>query len=63
LITNGYTEAAMPKLNLDIRTGGWRPIDLKRDPFNLPGDYVHWFVGEVLRNVFLWKNPDAPPLD
>lgn len=60
LITNGFTEAAMAKLNRDIRTGNWRPIDLQQAPFNWPGSYVFWFIADAPKNVFLWQNPDPP---
>ncbi|MEX2512895.1 MAG: class I SAM-dependent methyltransferase [Cyclobacteriaceae bacterium] len=33
LLTTTYTERGV---NRDIQTGGWRPINLKEEPFNLP---------------------------
>ena len=57
LITNGFHPARMTKVNLDIKPGNWRPVDLQRSPFNLPGSYVYWFNGGEPKYVFLWSNP------
>lgn len=53
LITNGFHPAGLSRTNGDIATGGWRPVDLKSPPFNLTGDYVHWYNGGEPKWVFL----------
>ena len=55
LITNGFHPSGLSRLNADISTGGWRPIDLKAPPFNLPGDYIYWYSGGEPKWVFLWR--------
>ena len=56
LITNGFHPAGMTRVN-DIKPEGWRPIDLQRSPFSVPGSYVYWFNGGEPKYVFLWHNP------
>ena len=55
LITNGFHPAGLPRTNADIATGGWRPVDMKSPPFNLKGDYIHWYNGGEPKWVFLWQ--------
>ena len=55
LITNGFHPAGLSRTNADIATGGWRPVDLKLPPFDLKGDYVHWYNGGEPKWVFLWQ--------
>ena len=57
LITNGFHPAGMTRVNSDIKPGGWRPVDLRKSPFNLRGSYVYWFDGGEPKYVFLWSNP------
>jgi SAM-dependent methyltransferase len=57
LITNGFHPTGMTSVNLDIKPGRWRPVDLRRPPFSLPGSYVYWFDGGEPKYVFLWSNP------
>jgi SAM-dependent methyltransferase len=59
LITNGFHPSLMNKLNHDMETGGWRPVDLPKPPFNLDGNYVYWFHGGEPKYVFLWRNPQT----
>jgi hypothetical protein len=59
LITNGFDPSRMNLVNHDIESGGWRPVDLSKAPFNLDGSYVYWFNGDEIKYVFLWINPRA----
>ena len=58
LVTNGFHEMRMLRLNQNISTGDVRPVDLARSPFNLPGWYVYGFETEEPKWTFLWSNPD-----
>ena len=55
LITNGFHPAGLSRTNVDIATGGWRPVDLQSPPFNLKGDYIYWYNGGEPKWVFLWQ--------
>jgi len=61
LITNGFNPEKMDKVNLDINPGEWRPVDLQKSPFNVPGSYVYWSTAGEPKYVFLWSNPRTAP--
>jgi len=54
LITNGLYPGNPQITNMDIQAGQWRPVDLTIEPFNLKGNYVHWFDGGEPKTIFLW---------
>jgi SAM-dependent methyltransferase len=60
LITNGFPPGSETQLNSDIAAGGFRPLDLSRAPFGLPGAFVFWFEAVEPKFVFLWTNPATP---
>jgi hypothetical protein len=58
LVTNGYPPGSESFVNSEIHTGpNYRPVDLQRPPFNLPGRYVFDFQAHELKKVFLWRRP------
>jgi SAM-dependent methyltransferase len=59
LITNGFLATALDRVNTDITPGRWRPVDLLRPPFSLPGAYVFWFQADEPKYVFLWTRSGA----
>jgi SAM-dependent methyltransferase len=59
LITNGFPPGGEGFVNSEIRTGAnYRPVDLPRPPFNLPGRYVFDFQADEPKRVFLWRRPN-----
>jgi SAM-dependent methyltransferase len=56
LITNGFAASGDRRTNTDICVGMWRPVDLSKEPFNLPGAYVFEFIGDEPKQTFLWCN-------
>lgn len=58
LITNGFPPGGESSVNSEMRTGAnYRPVDLLRAPFNLPGRYVFDFLADEPKKVFLWRRP------
>lgn len=64
LLTTHFTG---PRDNLEIATGGWRPLNLQRPPFDLPPPL--WLINEHCReaggcysdkHLGLWKIKDLP---
>jgi SAM-dependent methyltransferase len=56
LITNGFPPDGESFVNCEIHTGAkYRPVDLRRPPFNLPGRYVFDFIAGEPKKVFLWR--------
>jgi SAM-dependent methyltransferase len=53
LITNGFSPGQLVNTNKDIKTGGWRPVDLIKQPFNLKGSYIYQYVGDEPKRIFL----------
>jgi SAM-dependent methyltransferase len=58
LITNGFPPNKTRYINMNIRPGKGRPIDLSRPPFNLSGTYVFEYSGFEPKRVFLWSRPE-----
>ena len=63
LITNTWAPEGTPRWNEDIQVGDWRPLDLSRPPFNLPGCFLFAFQAFEMKWVFLWMRPPgaSPP--
>lgn len=55
LITNGFAPNRRHALNLNVKTGGQRPIDLGGPPFNVNGNYVFWYMGDEPKYIFCWN--------
>jgi SAM-dependent methyltransferase len=50
-------------INADVPAGGWRPLDVSRAPFRLPGQRLTRYALHIppsfyIKDVFLWTNPD-----
>lgn len=56
LITNGVRPEESPMINSDITPGDWRPLDLRRAPFQIDGVYIAWFRMDEPKFAFLWMN-------
>jgi hypothetical protein len=54
LITN-VSEYAAPDVNLNIRPGLCRPVDLTKPPFNVRGKTIFEYYGDGQKSVFLWQ--------
>ena len=60
LITNGFLPDAAAQTNQDIAPGmEYRPVDLQKPPFSLPGVYVAWLMADEPKYVFLWSRSAA----
>lgn len=60
LITNGFVPEAAAQTNMDIAPGmEYRPVDLQKPPFSLPGVYVAWLAADEPKYVFLWMRSAA----
>lgn len=58
LITNGFLPQDAARTNADMPAGmDYRPVDLRRPPFELPGAYVAWFLMDEPKYCFLWSRP------
>jgi SAM-dependent methyltransferase len=58
LITNGFLPQDAARTNADMPAGmDYRPVDLRRPPFGLPGAYVAWFLMDEPKYCFLWTRP------
>lgn len=55
LITNGFVAQRRGALNAAIKTGGHRPVDLRKPPFNIKGNYVFWYRGDEPKYIFCWN--------
>jgi SAM-dependent methyltransferase len=58
LITNGFVLGNESlNVNIDQETGGFRPIDLTKEPFSLVGDYIFSFdaTPREVKKIFLWE--------
>ena len=53
LLTNGFPPNKMKYLNVNIRPGMGRPVELTAPPFNLPGSYVFDYTGDEPKRVLL----------
>lgn len=53
LIINDPLNVDFP-YNVDIDAGGYRPLDLSIEPFNLKGNYIFWFIPNAPKSVFLF---------
>ena len=59
LFTNGFLPGEEARTNEDIATGmHYRPVDLRRAPFSLPGAYVAWLLLDEPKYTFLWTRPE-----
>lgn len=59
LITNGFLPQDAARTNEDMAAGmDYRPVDLRRPPFRLPGAYVAWFAADEPKYSFLWTRGD-----
>lgn len=56
LITNGFLTTMKDQINQDIHVGGFRPVDLTKEPFNVHGTYVSWFFADEFRKILLITN-------
>jgi SAM-dependent methyltransferase len=64
LITNGFPQSRIAMLNVDIKVGGSRPINLAMAPFNMPGCFVFGFQADEPKWVFLWMQASgATPVE
>ena len=58
ILTTSYDSSTREHTNSDIKTGGFRAIDLLLPPFNFPDNYVYKFIDssppEPVRYSILW---------
>lgn len=58
LFTNGFLPGDEARTNEDMPAGmDYRPVDLRRAPFSLPGAYVAWFLLDEPKYTYLWMRP------
>ncbi len=55
LITNGFHPSMNNRVNTEIQAGSFRPIDLRRAPFNLSGYYINWLKFDEPKWIFHWR--------
>jgi SAM-dependent methyltransferase len=61
LITGSFPQAALAYVNYDMPAGAnFRPVDLGKPPFNLPGGFVLSFAAGDPKLVFLWTRMRVP---
>ena len=60
LITGSFPQYALAYVNRDMPAGAnFRPVDVGKPPFNLPGGFVSSFVAGDPKLVFLWARDPA----
>jgi len=66
LLTTGFSNSD-PWINSEITTGAWRPLDLRRPPFNFPTPLEiineNCTEGWHDKSLFLWKIDELPDLN
>ena len=58
LLTNGFALGNEEHLvNIDMATGGFRPVDLTKPPFNISGTHIFSFEASKTetKKIFLWR--------
>ena len=61
LITGSFPRHALTYINYDMPAGtNFRPVDLSKTPFDLPGGFILSFAAGDPKLVFLWTRPKVP---